>query len=85
MIIHGILDDVLLDLFTIILFYQKIQKNIKKNVPNECKFNAESFDRFISSLVLKDFLINNNVKGFYDKFVGYLTQNKILKQKTIIK
>ena len=32
---------------------------------------------------LKDFLINNNVKGFYDKFVGYLTQNKILKQKTI--
>jgi ATP-dependent Lon protease len=32
---------------------------------------------------LKDLLINNSNKDFYDKFVGYLTQNKILKQKTI--
>jgi len=83
MIIYGIVDDILLDLLYDNKFLSDKIENIKKNVPNESKFDAESFDRFISSLVLKDFLINNNVKGFYDKFVGYLTQNKILKQKTI--
>jgi ATP-dependent Lon protease len=83
MIIYGIVDDILLDLLYNNTFLSDKIENIKQNVPNESKFDAESFDRFISSLVLKDFLINNNVKGFYDKFVGYLTQNKILKQKTI--
>jgi ATP-dependent Lon protease len=83
MIVHGIVDDILLDLLYDNTFLTDKIENIKKNVPNESKFHAESFDRFISSLVLKDFLINNNAKGFYDKFVGYSTQNKILKQKTI--
>jgi ATP-dependent Lon protease len=83
MIIYGIVDDILLDfLYSNTFLSDKIQ-NIKINVPNESNFDVDSFDRFISSLVLKDFLINNTVKGFYDKFVGYLSQNKILKQKTI--
>ena len=83
MLINGIVDDILLDLLYDNVFLTNNIEIIKNNVPNESNFNTESFDRFISSLVLKDFLINNNVKGFYDKFVGYQSQNKILKQKTI--
>ena len=83
MIVHGIVDDVLLDLLYDNKFLSDKIENMKKTIPNDSNFDTETFDRFISSLVLKDFLINNNVKGFYDKFAGYLTQNKILKQKTI--
>jgi hypothetical protein len=55
MIVHGIVDDILLDLLYDNTFLTDKIENIKKNVPNESKFHAESFDRFISSLVLKDF------------------------------
>jgi hypothetical protein len=82
-IIYGIVDDVLLEFLYDNKFISDKLVNIKKNLPNENKFNCDSFDRFVSSLKLKDLLINNNVKDFYDKFIGHLSQNKILKQKTM--
>ena len=82
LLIYGILDDIMLDFLSVNFVTEKLE-NIKKHIPNDPEFKSESFDRFISSLFLKDLLINNNTKTFYDKFMGCLTQNKILKQKTI--
>jgi ATP-dependent Lon protease len=82
-IIYGILDDVLLDFLYENKFISNKLENIRKKIPSENEFNHDSFDRFVSSLNLKDFLINNNIKDFYDKYIGYLSQNKILKHKTI--
>jgi ATP-dependent Lon protease len=82
LLIYGVVDDILVDFIYSKYITDKLE-NIKKNIPNDPDFKSESFERFISSLSLKDFLINNNNKDFYDKFIGYLSQNKNLKQKTI--
>jgi hypothetical protein len=38
---------------------------------------------FTSSLILKDYLVNNSYTGIFNKFAGYSSQNNNLKQKTI--
>lgn len=82
LLVYGIVDDILVDFLSDKFLLDKLE-DIKTHVPNDPEFKSESFDRFISSLFLKDFLIHNNNKDFYEKFAGYLNQNKILKQKTI--
>ena len=82
LLIYGIVDDILIDFLYSKFITDKLD-NIKKSIPNDPDFKGESFERFILSLSLKDFLINNSNKDFYDKFIGYLSQNKNLKQKTI--
>jgi ATP-dependent Lon protease len=82
LLVYGILDEIMVDFISNNFVTNKLE-NIKLHLPNDPEFKTESFDRFISSLFLKDLLVNNNNKNFYDKFMGYLTQNKILKQKTI--
>ena len=83
LLIYGILDEIVLDFLSNDFLTNKLE-NIKQHLPNDPEFKSDSFDRFISSLFLKDLLVNNNNKNLYDKFMGYLTQNKILKQKTIM-
>uniref|UniRef100_A0A6C0D987 Lon proteolytic domain-containing protein n=1 Tax=viral metagenome TaxID=1070528 RepID=A0A6C0D987_9ZZZZ len=82
LLIYGIVDDILLDFLHDKVILDRLE-DIKKHVPNDLDFKNGSFERFISSLFLKDLLINNTNKDYYDKFAGYLSQNKILKQKTI--
>jgi ATP-dependent Lon protease len=82
LLIYGIIDDILIDFIHSKYVIDKLY-NIKKYIPNDPDFKSESFERFVSSLSIKDFLINNSNKDFYDKFIGYLSQNKNLKQKTI--
>jgi len=82
LLIYGIVDDILIDFLYSKFITDKLD-NIKKYTPNDPDFKGESFERFILSLSLKDFLINNSNKDFYDKFIGYLSQNKNLKQRTI--
>jgi ATP-dependent Lon protease len=82
LLIYGVLDEIMLEFLSNNFISDKLE-DIKQNIPNDSEFKNESFDRYISSLFLKDLLINNNNKNFYDKYMGCLTQNKILKQKTI--
>ena len=83
LLIYGIIDDIILD-FLDNKYLIKKQQEIVANIPDEDDFKSDSFKLFISSLILKDYLINNNYKNFYDKYNGYLNQNNILRQKTII-
>jgi hypothetical protein len=82
LIIFGIIDDIIVDFLNNKYILNK-KKLIKDNIPQEEDFLCESFDKFMSSLILKDYLIYENEKEFYNKYVGYISQNKNLKQKQI--
>lgn len=81
-IIYGVVDDIVIDFLNNKFILNKI-KNIKDNIPTDPEFNIELFNKFISSLTLKDFLIYENEKDIYNKFAGTNTQNNLIKQKQI--
>lgn len=81
LIIYGIVDDVVIS-FLKNKYIMTIQKEITSNLPSS-GFNEKNLEHFMSSLILKDYLINNSYTGIFNKFAGYLSQNNNLKQKTI--
>jgi ATP-dependent Lon protease len=82
LLIYGIIDDIVIEFLNNRYISDKI-KLIKDNVPLESEFQDDSFDKFISSLTLKDFLIYENHNDIYNKFIGLLSQNNLIKQKQI--
>ena len=82
LIIFGFIDDVIINLLNNIYITEKKQE-ISQYLPSDSVFHNETFDKFISSLDLRDYLINENVNEIYSKFSGYITQNNLLKQKQI--
>ena len=81
LLIYGTVDDVIIDFMNNKYVNEKI-KTIKENLPNDEEFKGEAFGRFLISLTLKDFLINSP-NEINNKFIGYTTQYKLLKQKTL--
>jgi ATP-dependent Lon protease len=81
-LIFGILDDVIIDLLNNKYILSK-QTDIQTNLPTTADFQCDSFDTFIKSLGLKDYLLNNNCKDFYNKYAGYLSQINSIRQKSI--
>jgi len=81
LLIYGIVDDVIIDFMNNKYLNEKMNK-IKENLPNDVEFKGESFGRFLISLTLKDFLIYNHTE-INNKFIGYFSQYKMLKQKTL--
>lgn len=82
LIITGIVDDIIIDFLNNKYITNKI-KLIRDNIPNEVEFKSEAFDKFLLSLMLKDFLIYENYNEIYIKFAGITSQNIAIKQKTI--
>lgn len=80
LIIFGIVDDIVIE-FLNNKYISNSQKKIMDNLPQDEDFNSESFQKFMSSLILKDYLIYENETEFYSKYVGLLSQYNILKQK----
>jgi len=80
LLIYGIVDDIILQ-FLNNKFINNAMFNIKNNLPNNGEFKGDSFERFFSSLTLKDYLIMKHAE-VYNKFIGCQTQYKLLKQKT---
>lgn len=81
LLIYGIVDDVILDFMDNKYISGKMCK-IKENLPNDEEFKSDSFGRYLISLTLKDFLIYSPSE-LNNKFFGYLSQYKLLKQKTL--
>jgi ATP-dependent Lon protease len=81
-LIFGIVDDVIIDLLNSKFIQNKIL-DITKNKPNELHYNDNSFDKFMNSLILKDYLINTNYSEFYNKYAGYISQYNLLRQNSI--
>lgn len=82
LLIYGIIDDIVIEFLNNKLITNKLQ-TIKENIPNEEDFQTESFNKFISSLMLKDFLVNETCHDIYGKFAGGTAQVNLLKQKQI--
>ena len=81
LIISGIVDDIIIEVLNNEFINSKI-KMIKDNVPEAVEFQCDAFDKFISSLSLKDYLINED-ESFNSKYIGYITNLNNYRQKTI--
>jgi hypothetical protein len=82
LIIFGIVDDIVVD-FLNNKYIQSKKENIVKNKPLDPDFQNDSFNKFTTSLMLKDYLIYENEQEVYCKYAGYISQNNNLKQKQI--
>lgn len=82
LVIFGIVDDIAVD-FVNNDYINNKKKIIKENMPNNSDFLEESFEQFMDSLILKDYLIYDNVHEIYTKYSGYVSQNNLLLQKPI--
>ena len=81
LIIYGIVDDIIIG-FLNNKYINLKKKQLKENIPKTEEFNSNIFDKYVNSLMLKDYLVNTHFE-VYNKYIGYLAQNKIFKQKTL--
>jgi ATP-dependent Lon protease len=81
LIITGAVDNILLDLLDNVYINSKI-KMIKENAPKTAEFQDDTFNKYIKSLNLKDFFINDT-HNIYSKYMGYLSNITNIRQKTI--
>ena len=82
LIVFGIIDDVIVDFLNTKYINEK-KKLLKEKTPKNNDFSVETFNKFLTSLTLKDFLILDNEHDFFSKYAGYISQNNILIQKPI--
>jgi endopeptidase La len=80
-LVNGIIDEIMIDCLNYTYVGDKI-KLLIDNKPKDSDFNTLSFTRFIQCLTLKELLVYSN-KDLYNKYMGYMNQVAIIKQKTI--
>jgi len=81
LIITGTVDDIMMDFLNNKYVNLKYQA-IKENTPQSQEFQGITFNRYLQSLNLKDYLISEPHEIF-SKYAGYLSNLNILRQKTI--
>ena len=81
LLIYGIVDDVVIDFLDSKYITQK-RANLLANLPPD-GFQKDSFDKFLSSLILKDYMIYEADTDLYARYAGYISQNNVLRQKQI--
>lgn len=81
LIICGVVDDIIIRCLNQSYIENKLYI-IKENKPAEEDFESNSFSRFISCLTVKELLIYDE-NELYNKYVGYINQINLIKQKTI--
>lgn len=82
LLVFGILEEVMISFLNNPYILEK-KKNILENVPKSPEFELTAFHNFTESLILKDYLIHEDYTEIYSKFIGYLSQLNLIKQKTI--
>jgi ATP-dependent Lon protease len=82
LIIFGIIDDVVIKFMNNNYISLK-NKQIFENLPNEPEFQKDEFEKFVLSLILKDYFIFDNYNEIYNKYAGHISENNIIKQKQI--
>ena len=79
--IFGIVDDILIGFLN-----NKYIINIHKNIGSklvESGFQQESFEKFMSSFLLKDYLIYDNEHSIFSRYAGFMSQNTALIKKQV--
>jgi len=82
LIVFGYVDDVVMDFLNSKYILSK-KTNIQHNLPKDDDFSGDTFQKFMSSLMLKDYLIYDNEHDIYSKFAGTISQINVVKQKQI--
>lgn len=81
LIISAIVDDILIECTNHIFIQNKIQ-HILNNKPTEPEFQSQHFDRYVTTLTIKELLIYST-QELYSRFIGYVNQINLIKQKPI--
>ncbi len=81
LIISGLVDDMIVSCNNHQYIKNKIA-SLHEEKPNDPEFSTTDFDRFVNTLTVKELLIYGN-EELYQRFVGYLTQVNLIKQKPI--
>uniref|UniRef100_A0A6C0B2A1 Lon proteolytic domain-containing protein n=1 Tax=viral metagenome TaxID=1070528 RepID=A0A6C0B2A1_9ZZZZ len=79
--VYGIIDDVMVQFLQNSYIDNKLFF-IKSEISEKEEFRESGFNRFLDSLTLKDYLINNAIE-ICNKYISYQTQYKLLKQKNL--
>ena len=82
LIVFGYVDDIVMD-FLNSKYISNIKTSIQKHLPKDEDFAGDAFNKYISSLMLKDYLIYDNEHEIYSKFAGSISQINVVKQKQI--
>uniref|UniRef100_A0A6C0KHS6 Lon proteolytic domain-containing protein n=1 Tax=viral metagenome TaxID=1070528 RepID=A0A6C0KHS6_9ZZZZ len=80
-LVSGLVDDIYLNCYDHIFIKSKLESLIL-NTPIDDEFNTTDFQRFTDSLTIKELLIYNT-KELYNRYIGYINQACLMKQKTI--
>ena len=80
-IVTGIVDDIIIDVLHNKFIDTKLTY-IKNNIPNEILLDDIHFNRFLSCLTLKEYLIYN-YDDIYSKFIGYIMNLNNIRIKSI--
>ena len=81
LIISGLVDDIVVNCSNHSFIKNKLQSLILKK-PNDPEFASEDFERFLKILTIKELLIYSHDE-LYHRYVGYMTQINLIKQKPI--
>ena len=81
LVIIGTVDDIMIE-FLNNKFLNLKTNSIKENAPHSLEFQEETFERYIQSLNLKDYLIFEPHE-IYSKYAGYVSNLNAQRQKTI--
>lgn len=81
LIISGLVDDIMVNCNNHVFIKEKLT-SLHDEKPNDPDFLTDDFERFINTLTIKELLIYGNTE-LYQRFVGYLTQVNLIKQKPI--
>ena len=81
LIIYGVVDDMIMQILDN-PYINKKMKYVKDNLPQDVVFKGDVFYRYLNSLSLKDLMINE-YSDIYSKYVGYVSQHKLFRQKTL--
>jgi endopeptidase La len=80
-IINAIVDELLISCLN--NSFINLRKNdCIQNIPKDPEFKSNTFDKFISHLTIKEWLIYGN-NELYNRYVGYNNQAALIKQKTV--
>jgi ATP-dependent Lon protease len=81
LLVQGVVDDIMVE-FLNNKFINTKTHEIKDNIPSGANFQIDIFNKFITSLTLKDYL-TLEYTDIYHKYNGYINQYKTLKQKVL--
>lgn len=81
LIICGVIDETLIKCVNSEFIDEKII-HLKESKPLSPEFDSNDFDNFCDTLTIKELLIYSN-EELHQKYLGYISQIKLIKQKTI--